>query len=183
MSETATGRSLWLVRLALPRGKEFRMAAEEMGGHSCARPTGPRDGLRPRYPRTRPLTPGFTLIELLVVIAVIAVLLAILLPSLTRVREAGRRARCLANLRQIQIGWQTYADDHADLIVNGEPWHWYTLQKNVGTPWLLGEGDPRRVQTEEQARAMMRQGALARYVGDVRAYLCSARYRDVPLIW
>ncbi len=41
---------------------------------------------------------GFTLIELLVVIAVVAVLLAILLPSLNRAREAGRRAACMAHM-------------------------------------------------------------------------------------
>ena len=37
---------------------------------------------------------GFTLIELLVVIAVIAILLAILMPSLMRVREQAREIMC-----------------------------------------------------------------------------------------
>ena len=41
---------------------------------------------------------AFTLIELLVVIAVIAVLMAVLLPSLNRVREQGKRAVCMSNL-------------------------------------------------------------------------------------
>jgi len=45
-------------------------------------------------------TRGRTLIELLVVIAIIAVLMAILMPTLNRAREPGRRAVCLGNLNR-----------------------------------------------------------------------------------
>ena len=63
---------------------------------------------------------GFTLIELLVVIAIIAVLMAILMPSLNRAREQGKRASCLSNLKQLQMAWIAYAGDNDDRIVNGE---------------------------------------------------------------
>lgn len=63
---------------------------------------------------------AFTLIELLVVIAIIAILMAILMPSLNRAREQGKRASCLSNLKQLTLGWIAYASDNDQRIVNGE---------------------------------------------------------------
>ncbi|MBL8878923.1 MAG: prepilin-type N-terminal cleavage/methylation domain-containing protein [Phycisphaerales bacterium] len=61
---------------------------------------------------------AFTLIELLVVVAIIALLLSILLPALSRAREQGRIAVCTANLRSIaQAAAQYQLDGHDDL-----PW-------------------------------------------------------------
>jgi len=59
------------------------------------------------------------LIELLVVIAIIAILAALLLPALASAREAGRKASCLSNLRQIGIAMHAYAFDNSGRIPYG----------------------------------------------------------------
>ena len=60
---------------------------------------------------------AFTLVELLVVIAVIAILAALLLPALTKARVRAQGIACLSNIRQLQMGWLSYAQDFNDQIV------------------------------------------------------------------
>lgn len=55
---------------------------------------------------------AFTLLEIIIVIGIIAMLMAILLPTMERVRNRGYRVSCESNLRQIGEGLSMYANEN-----------------------------------------------------------------------
>ncbi len=65
---------------------------------------------------------GFTLIEVLVVVAIIALLLAILLPSLSRARENTRRVVCQSNLGQLYKSNLFYQSDSKGVFMPHRTW-------------------------------------------------------------
>lgn len=62
---------------------------------------------------------GFTLIELLVVISIIALLMSILVPALSKVKEMARRTVCASGFRQVGIVYHLYANDYNTWLMRG----------------------------------------------------------------
>jgi prepilin-type N-terminal cleavage/methylation domain-containing protein/prepilin-type processing-associated H-X9-DG protein len=140
---------------------------------------------------------GFTLVELLVVIAIIAILMAILMPALNRVREQGKRAVCLNNLRQLMLAWILYADENEDNIVNGGPlpgprghghadkgssWGHDGELPWVGVAWHPNYQTGEQLQKNDQITAIM-EGALWPYCSNIKLYRCPTGYRGELLTY
>jgi len=130
---------------------------------------------------------GFTLIELLVVIAIIALLMAVLIPALSRARKQGKRAVCLSNLRQLQLGWTAYAETYDGKLVNGgqasaikgyikeNDWCTQTNPPDDKHDW----DRPFTMATLDARIEKMKKGALWPYLKDIMIYRCPEAKREM----
>jgi len=139
---------------------------------------------------------GFTLVELLVVISIIALLLALLMPSLSKAREQGQRTVCMSNTKQLQLGWTVYAQNNNGSLVFGATtrayrsgWHklsWKTFSSlHPEKSWVacpdytsessdgIGEDVPSYFKTDEWYNdELLRMGTLYSSIRNIKAYRC-----------
>lgn len=74
---------------------------------------------------------GFTLIELLVVISIIALLVSILLPSLSKARRSAQAVRCAVHLRGVGLAVQQYVNEYGAYPPS------YVYPKNEDGDWEM----------------------------------------------
>ncbi len=116
---------------------------------------------------------GFTLIELLVVIAIIAILASLLLPALAKAKTKTDGVKCLSNLKQLQLAWQIYADDHDGNLV---PNRWAGSgdirqpQKN----WVAGRLDFNGANPDNTNTLFLTESPLYAYTRSIGVYKCPA---------
>ena len=112
---------------------------------------------------------GFTLVELLVVIGIIALLIAILLPALTKAKENANRTACLSNIRQLGVGFMMYTQDNRGKWPAGA-----TFKRSGAGPQPWGPTPPYGPLVPDwvhyQQNRSVDDSALAKYLGKKESF-------------
>lgn len=128
---------------------------------------------------------AFTLVELLVVIAIIAILMGFIIPLLTNIREKGRAAKCVSNLKQLHTATMTFSADSGSLPAgcSAENIEDSTNCYQVAWGWLAWfqyRADLSTYWHDASGVKCITNGTLWPYTGDIRIYLCPTAQSKNP---
>jgi prepilin-type N-terminal cleavage/methylation domain-containing protein/prepilin-type processing-associated H-X9-DG protein len=140
-------------------------------------------------PTARPRK-AFTLVELLVVIGIIALLMAMLMPVLSKARQAGNRTKCLANVRSLALAQAMYAAELKGVLVEAGDGSFDVQGSWIGMlqPYAAGHALVRRCPSDESPffdieytdlgtpALRMTSYAINNYVSPTHAPLGATRY-------
>lgn len=129
---------------------------------------------------------AFTLIELLVVISIIALLVAILMPALSKAKRMATGSVCLNNQRGLSTAWMMYAQDNDDKIVSAYPWYnpanqvygWVaqpSQAKNEAGAIIWSSDFASQVLAKKKA---CEQGAIWTYIETIEMFHCPGDKRE-----
>ena len=130
--------------------------------------------------QVRPKDGAFTLMELLVVISIIAILAALLLPVLSQAKARATAIQCQGNLKQLQLAWHMYVNDHDDFIP-GNNW-WQEAGSNgmarCSLNWTTGWEDATLADDPDNTNADLflnpKWASLGEYTKSAGIYYCPA---------
>jgi prepilin-type N-terminal cleavage/methylation domain-containing protein/prepilin-type processing-associated H-X9-DG protein len=117
---------------------------------------------------------AFTLVELLVVIGIIAILIGILIPTLSKAQQQARTTACLSNIRQLTAGWIMYAGENKGNLVFAET----DGERNPDGSIIPGKRDGWVIDVGAQTNTpdAIRAGLLWKYCSNPEAYRCPASF-------